>query len=164
MVKCTECSCRGPRFSSQHLHGGSGPSVTQVPRVLKPSLLTFQGSRHMHGAHKLCMENTHTHGSAFWRRNKHTSCSVSRRKVYLGSPFLSTLPVILCYRCFGVRSEGARALVVKVGKKEEGLSNWDPNISILQGISFRTYIFMISSFAYISPYPICTAAGTKPFT
>ena len=37
VIKNTGCSCRGPRFSSQHPHGGSQPSVTPAPGNLMPS-------------------------------------------------------------------------------------------------------------------------------
>ena len=35
-VKSTDCSCRRPRFSSQHTHSSSQPSVTPVPTALAP--------------------------------------------------------------------------------------------------------------------------------
>lgn len=41
-VKTTCCSCRGPRFSSQHPHGGSKPSVTPVLQNLVPSSDLFK--------------------------------------------------------------------------------------------------------------------------
>ena len=49
LVEGNLCSFRGCGFSSQHLHGGSQPSVTPVP-VYRMPLLTFVGSRHVCGA------------------------------------------------------------------------------------------------------------------
>jgi hypothetical protein len=37
LVKSTDCSSRGPRFNSQHLHGSSQLSVTPVSGDLVPS-------------------------------------------------------------------------------------------------------------------------------
>ena len=37
-VKSTGCSCRGPRFDSQHPHGGSQSSVIPVPERLIPAV------------------------------------------------------------------------------------------------------------------------------
>lgn len=37
MVKSTDCSFRGPEFNSQHLHGGSQPSVSPGPEDLMSS-------------------------------------------------------------------------------------------------------------------------------
>ena len=39
VVKRTGCACRGPRFSPQHPHVGSQPSITPVPG----DLVTFSG-------------------------------------------------------------------------------------------------------------------------
>ena len=43
VVKSAYCSCRGPRLSSQHPHGGSQPSISTVPEDLIP-LLTLADS------------------------------------------------------------------------------------------------------------------------
>jgi hypothetical protein len=43
--------------------------------------------------------------------------------------------VIFCSHCFGVCGEAAHTLVVKVAKKEEGLSHWDPNIFFKESLS-----------------------------
>ena len=52
-------SCRGPWFVSQHLHGGSPPSVTPVLGVLIPfSILHGYG---MHVIHIYMKQNIHIH-------------------------------------------------------------------------------------------------------
>lgn len=48
LVKNICHSCKGPRLSSQHPHGGSQPSETPVPGKC---LLTFGGTSHTDGAH-----------------------------------------------------------------------------------------------------------------
>ena len=45
VVKSSHCSCRAPRFSFQHPHGGSHTSGTSVPRIQHP-LVTSSGTRH----------------------------------------------------------------------------------------------------------------------
>lgn len=54
-----QCSSRGPRFSSQHLHGSSQLSVTPDSRDLMSSLASV-GSRHTRAAQTYMHENTHT--------------------------------------------------------------------------------------------------------
>ena len=40
VVKSTCCSSWGPRFSSQHLHGSSQPSISAIPATLRPLLVS----------------------------------------------------------------------------------------------------------------------------
>ena len=58
MVKSTCCSGRGPRFSSQYVHGGSQPPVMPVP-----GNLTGLCQYCVHGAIHTCKQNTYTHKS-----------------------------------------------------------------------------------------------------
>lgn len=55
MEKSTGCSCRGPRFDSQHPRGSSQPSVTPISR--ESDNLASAGTRHACGV----QANTHTH-------------------------------------------------------------------------------------------------------
>jgi hypothetical protein len=38
VVRSTGCSCRGPRFNSQHPHGGSQLSLTPIPNQAQWSI------------------------------------------------------------------------------------------------------------------------------
>lgn len=55
VVMIARCSCRRPRFGSQHPYGGSQPSLSPVPTDLMPS-----SGLHGHQAHTWC---THMHAS-----------------------------------------------------------------------------------------------------
>lgn len=49
VITITDCSCRGPRLSSQYPLNGSQPSGTPVPGDLMPQ--GSMGTGHAHGTH-----------------------------------------------------------------------------------------------------------------
>lgn len=57
-VKSTYCSCRGPKFNTQNLHGSSEPSGTPVPE--DPMLsIDFCELLHICGAHIYIQAHTY---------------------------------------------------------------------------------------------------------
>lgn len=59
-VKSTYCSCRGPKFNTQNLHGISEPSATPVSEDLMLSI-DFCELLQICGAHIYIQVHTHMH-------------------------------------------------------------------------------------------------------
>ena len=72
MVKSAGCSCKEPRFNSQHPHGGSQPSITPAPGDLMLSSGLCGHCMHMYlSIYTVTYTHTHTHTYIYTHTETH---------------------------------------------------------------------------------------------